>query len=56
MAVETARVERRPPRSGPLLSLKARQTGGWSAALIVITVCSLIPVFWIVMLSLKTGA
>src|SRR5438270_8595734 len=38
------------------MSLRTRQTSGWSAALIVIVICSLFPVFWIVMLSLKTGA
>ncbi len=38
------------------MSLRAKQTSGWSAALIVIVICSLFPVFWIVMLSLKSGA
>ncbi len=38
------------------MSLRAKQTSGWSAALVVIAICSLFPVFWIVMLSLKTGA
>jgi multiple sugar transport system permease protein len=32
----------------------ARQRTGWSAAFFVIVVCSLVPVLWIVMLSLKT--
>jgi multiple sugar transport system permease protein len=36
------------------LSVKTRQTSGWSLALVVITVASLLPVFWIIMLSLKT--
>jgi multiple sugar transport system permease protein len=59
MAVEAARAPgaaRQRARSEGLLSPKAKQTSGWSAALLVITVVSLIPVFWIVMLSLKTGA
>jgi len=38
------------------MSLRSKQTSGWSAALVVIVICSLFPVFWIVMLSLKTGA
>jgi len=33
-----------------------RQRAGWSGAFLVIAVCSLIPVLWIVMLSLKTPA
>ncbi len=33
-----------------------RQRVGWSGAFLVIAVCSLIPVLWIVMLSLKTPA
>ena len=57
MAVEAAQAgQTRAQRAQPLLSVKAKQTSGWSAALLVITVVSLIPVFWIVMLSLKTGA
>jgi trehalose/maltose transport system permease protein len=38
------------------MSLRTKQTSGWSAALVLIVICSLFPVFWIVMLSLKTGA
>jgi multiple sugar transport system permease protein len=38
------------------MSVKARQRGGWSLAFIVIVVVSLVPVVWIVMLSLKTPA
>jgi multiple sugar transport system permease protein len=38
------------------MSVRGRQIGGWSAALIVIVVVSLVPVAWIVMLSLKTPA
>jgi len=34
----------------------ARQRTGWSGAFFVIVVCSLVPVIWIVMLSLKTPA
>jgi multiple sugar transport system permease protein len=33
-----------------------RQRAGWSTAFFVIVVCSLVPVLWIVMLSLKTPA
>jgi multiple sugar transport system permease protein len=33
-----------------------RERAGWSAAFAVIVVCSLVPVLWIVMLSLKTPA
>jgi multiple sugar transport system permease protein len=56
MAVEAARLDERTSRARPALSVKAKQTSGWSVALLVITVASLLPVFWIVMLSLKTGA
>ena len=38
------------------MSLQVRQRTGWSLAFVVVVVCSLIPVFWIVMLSLKTPA
>jgi multiple sugar transport system permease protein len=38
------------------MSVHARQRTGWSLALIVIIVVSLVPVVWIVMLSLKTPA
>ena len=41
-------------RSG--LSLQTRQRSGWSLAIAIIIVVSLVPVFWIVMLSLKTPA
>jgi multiple sugar transport system permease protein len=54
MAVEAARLEQRTERAQPLLGVKAKQTSGWSLALVVITVASLLPVFWIIMLSLKT--
>jgi multiple sugar transport system permease protein len=54
MAVEAARLEHRADRARPLLGVKAKQTSGCSSALLVITVASLLPVFWIVMLSLKT--
>jgi len=33
-----------------------RQRTGWSAAFAVIVICALVPVFWIIMLSLKTPA
>ena len=38
------------------MSHKQRRTGGWSAAIAVVAVCSLIPVLWIIFLSLKTPA
>src|SRR5579863_7583217 len=38
------------------MSLQARHKIGWSGALLVISVCSLVPVLWIVFLSLKTPA
>src|ERR1700739_27480 len=38
------------------MSLQARQKIGWSGALLLIGVCSLVPVLWIVFLSLKTPA
>jgi multiple sugar transport system permease protein len=38
------------------MSQHRRQVGGWSAAIFVICVASLIPVLWIVFLSLKTPA
>jgi trehalose/maltose transport system permease protein len=38
------------------MSRHQREVGGWSAAILVIAVCSLIPVLWIVFLSLKTPA
>jgi multiple sugar transport system permease protein len=33
-----------------------RQRAWWSAAFVVVAVCALVPVVWIVMLSLKTPA
>jgi multiple sugar transport system permease protein len=38
------------------MSPQAKQRSGWSVALVVIVVASLVPVLWIVMLSLKTPA
>ena len=38
------------------MSVANRQRSGWSVAFIVIVVCSLVPVFWLIMLSLKTPA
>ncbi len=38
------------------MSLRAKQRTGWSAALLAVLVFALVPVVWIVMLSLKTGA
>jgi multiple sugar transport system permease protein len=36
------------------MSVKARQRSGWSLAFVVVVVVSLVPVFWLIMLSLKT--
>jgi multiple sugar transport system permease protein len=36
------------------VSQRRRQVGGWSTAILVVVVVSLVPVVWIVMLSLKT--
>ncbi|MBV9473922.1 MAG: carbohydrate ABC transporter permease, partial [Solirubrobacterales bacterium] len=36
------------------MSQRAKQRSGWSAALVVVVIASLVPVVWIVMLSLKT--
>jgi multiple sugar transport system permease protein len=38
------------------MSHHKKQIGGWSTAIVVICVVSLIPVLWIVFLSLKTPA
>ncbi len=38
------------------MNLRARQYSGWSLAIFVVIVVSLVPVVWIVMLSLKTSA
>ena len=38
------------------MGVKARQRSGWSLAFIVVVVVSLVPVFWLLMLSLKTPA
>jgi multiple sugar transport system permease protein len=38
------------------MSQRARQRSGWSAAILVVVVFSLVPVVWILMLSLKTAA
>jgi hypothetical protein len=38
------------------MSHRGRQLGGWSAAIFVVFVFSLVPIVWIVMLSLKTPA
>jgi multiple sugar transport system permease protein len=38
------------------MSQAARQRSGWSLAILVVAVVSLVPVIWIVMLSLKTSA
>ena len=38
------------------MSLRAKQTTGWSTAILIIVVASLVPVAWIVFLSLKTPA
>jgi multiple sugar transport system permease protein len=38
------------------MSLRQKQVSGWSAAIVIIVVASLVPVAWIVFLSLKTPA
>jgi multiple sugar transport system permease protein len=38
------------------MSLRARQVSGWSTAIVIVVVASLVPVAWIVFLSLKTPA
>lgn len=38
------------------MSQRQKQVSGWSTAIFIIVVCSLVPVVWIVMLSLKTPA
>jgi multiple sugar transport system permease protein len=38
------------------MSVKTKQRTGWSLAFIVVVVVSLVPVFWLLMLSLKTPA
>jgi multiple sugar transport system permease protein len=38
------------------MSLRAKQASGWSTAILIIVVASLVPVAWIVFLSLKTPA
>ena len=38
------------------MSHRARERGGWSAAIFVVAVCSLVPVLWIIFMSLKTPA
>ena len=38
------------------MSLRAKQASGWSTAILIIVIASLVPVAWIVFLSLKTPA
>src|ERR1700744_1475089 len=38
------------------MNVTVRQRSGWSAAFVVVIVASLVPVFWLLMLSLKTPA
>ena len=38
------------------MSVKARRRSGWSLAFVIVVVVSLVPVFWLLMLSLKTPA
>jgi multiple sugar transport system permease protein len=53
----THRVGRpRTARRSGLISQHAKRVSGWSAALVVICVCSLVPVLWIFFLSVKTAA
>src|SRR5246127_1571501 len=57
-----AGTHRRRPRArakagaGARVSVETKRTAGWSAAFLLIVVCSLVPVLWIVFLSLKTPA
>jgi multiple sugar transport system permease protein len=52
----TVRARDRARERTGLLSENTRRMTGWSAALLVVLVFSLVPVLWIVMLSLKTPA
>jgi multiple sugar transport system permease protein len=58
MAVETAagQVRRTPRRSRFATTQHTRSMSGWSLVFFVVLVCSLVPVLWIVSLSLKTPA
>jgi multiple sugar transport system permease protein len=58
MAVEAATGRVRPAtrRTGFAMSRHTRSVSGWSVVLFVVVVCSLVPVWWIVALSLKTPA
>ncbi len=38
------------------MTQRQKQVGGWSTAIAVVVICSLVPVVWILMLSLKTPA
>jgi multiple sugar transport system permease protein len=38
------------------MTKRQRQVGGWSGAIVIVVVASLVPVLWILMLSLKTPA
>jgi multiple sugar transport system permease protein len=38
------------------MNTRTRQYSGWTLAFVVVVVCSLVPVFWLLMLSLKTPA
>ena len=61
MSVGAATETRAAPRArargtAGFVNRQTKRTVGWSGALFVVIVCSLIPVLWIVMLSLKTPA
>jgi len=56
MSTVTEAAPSRPARRSRGLSHHQREVGGWSLAILVICVASLVPVLWIVFLSLKTPA
>jgi multiple sugar transport system permease protein len=56
VATETTGTRARPPGTTGFWNQQTKRTVGWSGALFVVIVVSLIPVLWIVFLSLKTPA
>jgi multiple sugar transport system permease protein len=58
MSVGAATAGRAPTRRRGQggISVDARRKVGWSGALLLVSVCSLVPVLWILFLSLKTSA
>ncbi len=47
---------RQRAQAGGLVSERAKRTTGWSVVFFIVLVCSLVPVLWIISLSLKTPA